>query len=40
MEDLLNPNFKLVSERFMVRRSGGFIPATSLNLLAAVWIQL
>ncbi|KAF7511120.1 hypothetical protein GJ744_005351 [Endocarpon pusillum] len=38
-EDLLNPNPRLVSERFMARRSKGFIPATTLNLLAAAWIQ-
>ncbi|KJZ75259.1 hypothetical protein HIM_05453 [Hirsutella minnesotensis 3608] len=38
-EDLWNPNPRVVSERFMKRRERGFIPATTLNLLAAVWIQ-
>ncbi|KAL5351764.1 hypothetical protein ACLOAV_003625 [Pseudogymnoascus australis] len=38
-EELWNPSPRLVSERFMVRRAGGFIPATTLNLLAAAWIQ-
>ena len=38
-EDLWSPNPRLVSERFMARKEGGFIPATTLNLLAAAWIQ-
>lgn len=36
-QDLWTPNPRIVSERFMKR--DGFIPATSLNLLAAAWIQ-
>lgn len=35
--ELWNPNPRMLSERFMVRKS--FIPATTLNLLAAAWIQ-
>jgi hypothetical protein len=38
-EELWTPNPRLVSERFMKRKPDGFIPATSLNLLAAAWIQ-
>jgi hypothetical protein len=38
-EELWSPNPRLVSERFMARRPRGFIPATTLNLLAAAWIQ-
>lgn len=38
-EELWTPNPRLVSERFMTRKPDGFIPATSLNLLAAAWIQ-
>ncbi|KAF2787741.1 heme peroxidase [Melanomma pulvis-pyrius CBS 109.77] len=38
-EELWTPNPRLVSERFMTRKPKGFIPATSLNLLAAAWIQ-
>jgi hypothetical protein len=38
-KELWSPNPRLVSERFMTRKTGGFIPATSLNLLAAAWIQ-
>lgn len=41
-EELMTPNPRLVSERFMRRREGpggGFKPATTLNLLAAAWIQ-
>lgn len=38
-EEMYTPNPRLVSERFMTRREKGFIPATSLNLLAAAWIQ-
>jgi len=37
--ELWTPNPRLVSDRFMARRPDGFIPATSLNLLAASWIQ-
>ncbi|KAL8670189.1 MAG: hypothetical protein Q9168_005267, partial [Polycauliona sp. 1 TL-2023] len=36
-EELWNPNPRMLSERFMTRKD--FIPATSLNLLAAAWIQ-
>lgn len=36
-EELWNPNPRMLSERFMARKT--FIPATSLNLLAAAWIQ-
>ena len=36
-EQLWNPNPRMLSERFMARKE--FIPATSLNLLAAAWIQ-
>jgi Animal haem peroxidase len=38
-QELWTPNPRLVSERFMSRKADGFIPATSLNLLAAAWIQ-
>jgi len=38
-EQLMTPNPRVVSERFMKRKPGGFIPATTLNLLAAAWIQ-
>ncbi|EAU35382.1 conserved hypothetical protein [Aspergillus terreus NIH2624] len=38
-DELWTPNPRVVSERFMARKSRGFIPATSLNLLAAAWIQ-
>ncbi|KAH9219924.1 heme peroxidase [Leptodontidium sp. 2 PMI_412] len=38
-EEIWTPNPRLVSEKFMARKPGGFIPATSLNLLAAAWIQ-
>jgi hypothetical protein len=38
-EELWTPNPRLVSERFLARRPRGFIPATTLNLLAAAWIQ-
>jgi hypothetical protein len=37
--ELWSPNPRLVSERFMARGPGGFIAATTLNLLAAAWIQ-
>ena len=36
-EELWNPNPRMLSERFMKRKE--FIPAASLNLLAAAWIQ-
>ena len=35
--ELWNPNPRMLSERFMKRKE--FIPATTLNLLAAAWIQ-
>ncbi|KAF2493084.1 heme peroxidase [Lophium mytilinum] len=38
-EQLWNPNPRMLSEQFMTRKSGTFIPATTLNLLAAAWIQ-
>jgi diadenosine tetraphosphatase ApaH/serine/threonine PP2A family protein phosphatase len=38
-EELWNPNPRMISEEFMARKPGGFIPATTLNLLAAAWIQ-
>lgn len=38
-EEMWTPNPRIVSERFMARKPNGFIPATSLNLLAAAWIQ-
>lgn len=36
-EELWNPNPRVLSEQFMTRKT--FIPATTLNLLAAAWIQ-
>ena len=36
-EALLSPNPRVISERLMARRT--FVPATSLNMLAAAWIQ-
>lgn len=36
---LMTPNPLLVSEDLLARREGEFKPATSLNLLAAAWIQ-
>lgn len=36
-DELWNPNPRMLSERFMARKA--FIPATTLNLLAAAWIQ-
>lgn len=36
-EELWNPNPRMLSEKFMKRDK--FIPATTLNLLAAAWIQ-
>ncbi len=38
-EELWTPNPRLVSEKFMARKPEGFIPATTLNLLAGAWIQ-
>ncbi|KAJ9644419.1 hypothetical protein H2204_001771 [Knufia peltigerae] len=36
-EELWTPNPRMLSDRFMARKT--FIPATTLNLLAAAWIQ-
>ncbi|CAH0042169.1 unnamed protein product [Clonostachys rhizophaga] len=38
-EELWSPNPRVISEKFMARKEGRFIPATTLNLLAAAWIQ-
>ncbi|KAK3368588.1 heme peroxidase-domain-containing protein [Podospora didyma] len=38
-EELMTPNPRMISDRFMARKDGRFIPATTLNLLAAAWIQ-
>lgn len=38
-EELWKPNPRMISDRFMARRDGRFIPATTLNMLAAAWIQ-
>lgn len=38
-QELMTPNPRLVSERFMGRKAEEFKPATTLNLLAAAWIQ-
>lgn len=38
-QELWTPNPRLVSEAFMARKEGEFKPATTLNLLAAAWIQ-
>lgn len=38
-QELWTPNPRLVSEAFMARKQGEFKPATTLNLLAAAWIQ-
>lgn len=38
-QELWTPNPRLVSERFMARQEGDFKAATTLNLLAAAWIQ-
>ncbi|KJZ77188.1 hypothetical protein HIM_03509 [Hirsutella minnesotensis 3608] len=38
-EELWTPNPRMISEKFMARKPQGFIPATTLNLLAAAWIQ-
>ena len=36
-EELWTPNPRMISEQFMTRKA--FVPATTLNLLAAAWIQ-
>ena len=36
---LLDPSPRLISRRLLARPDGGFQPATTLNLLAAAWIQ-
>ncbi|KAK4233965.1 alpha-dioxygenase 2 [Achaetomium macrosporum] len=36
-EELWTPNPRMISDKFMARRD--FIPATTLNMLAAAWIQ-
>jgi hypothetical protein len=38
-EEMMTPNPRLVSETFMKRTEDEFKPATTLNLLAAAWIQ-
>ncbi|KAF9266798.1 feebly protein [Marasmius fiardii PR-910] len=38
-EQLWIPNPRMLSDHIMARRPGGFKPATTLNLLAAAWIQ-
>ncbi len=38
-EELWTPNPRMISDKFMARRDGRFIPATTLNMLAAAWIQ-
>ncbi|KAK4613678.1 Alpha-dioxygenase 2 [Fulvia fulva] len=38
-EELWNPSPRLVSQTFMARKPEDFKPATTLNLLAAAWIQ-
>jgi len=38
-EDMFSPNPRLVSDTFMKRTADEFKPATTLNLLAAAWIQ-
>jgi Animal haem peroxidase len=37
--ELLEPSPRLVSRKLLTRREGHFIPADSINLLAAAWIQ-
>ena len=39
-DELWNPSPRLVSRAFMSRRPEEFKPATTLNLLAAAWIQV
>ena len=38
-EEMMTPNPRVVSDTFMKRTEVGFKPATTLNLLAAAWIQ-
>ncbi|KAK4163810.1 alpha-dioxygenase 2 [Cladorrhinum sp. PSN259] len=38
-EELWTPNPRMISDKFMARRDGKFIPAATLNMLAAAWIQ-
>ncbi|KAK4099005.1 heme peroxidase [Parathielavia hyrcaniae] len=38
-EELWTPNPRMISDKFMARRDGRFIPATTLNMLAAAWIH-
>lgn len=38
-EEIWTPNPRMISDKFMARQNGRFIPATSLNMLAAAWIQ-
>ncbi|KAK3673080.1 hypothetical protein LTR78_006920 [Recurvomyces mirabilis] len=38
-EEMMTPNPRLISDTFMKRTEEGFKPATTLNLLAAAWIQ-
>jgi hypothetical protein len=39
-DELWNPSPRLVSQAFMARKPEDFKPATTLNLLAAAWIQV
>ena len=39
-EEVMTPNPMLTSDTFMKRTEDEFKPATSLNLLAAAWIQV
>lgn len=39
-DELWNPSPRLVSQTFMARKPEDFKPATSLNLIAAAWIQV
>jgi len=39
-DELWNPSPRLVSQTFMARKPEDFKPATTLNLLAAAWIQV
>jgi len=39
-DELWNPSPRLVSQTFMARKPENFKPATTLNLLAAAWIQV
>ena len=38
-QELMTPNPRVISERLLARQPGTFEPATTLNLLAAAWIQ-